>query len=451
MSTQNKQQSTILTIAIVGRPNVGKSTLYNRIIGQRVAIESSESSTTRDRLTNEFFWRGQTYFLVDTAGLISPTDEILTASIKATEIAIREADLILFVIDFKDGLTDPDMAIARKLRQGKKPIILVANKCDAGFNQPDTLEFKWAGFNNVSMVSAISGQRIGDLLDNIAQTVGKRIRNDSQPSNEAESVKPKPDSDAIPVAICGRPNVGKSTLVNQIIGQDRMIVSSIPHTTRDAQDIIFSHQGKKIRLIDTAGLSKKARTDWGSVESFAYGRSIKAIAECQIAIYVLSADEDITALDLSVISQAKKLGKSIIVAVNKSDLWDNPEKSSAQKTAMFQKKLSFIPYLSLVFISAQEKTNLKSLLDLVLKIANVRGATIDQAVIDQILKDAKLAQLSVQYFKSVKLEKNNPPVFKLVTHDNQKPHFSHLRYLENRIRETYPFPATPIFIDWADR
>ncbi|NCN24975.1 ribosome biogenesis GTPase Der, partial [Candidatus Berkelbacteria bacterium] len=310
MGVQKNQKSDIPIIAIVGRPNVGKSTLYNRIIRQRVAIESDEPLTTRDRLTNDFFWRGQNYFLIDTAGLINPTDEILSESIKATELAIAEADLILFMVDFKDSMTDADMAIARRLKKGDKPIILVANKCDHQFTPADILKFKWAGFTDIILISAMFGKKVDELLDKIAEMAGK----------SSKAIKPKKADTFIPVAICGRPNVGKSTLINQIIGQDRMIVSSIPHTTRDSQDITFQYKSKNIRLVDTAGVSKKARMDRGSVESFAFLRSMQAIAKSEIVVYIFDADEKVSRLDLNTIGQAKNLGKSIIIAVNKTDL-----------------------------------------------------------------------------------------------------------------------------------
>jgi len=441
MRAKNNQKSDIPTIAIVGRPNVGKSTLYNRIIRQRVAIESDEPLTTRDRLTNDFFWRGQNYLLVDTAGLINPTDEILSESIKATELAIAEADLILFMVDFKDSMTDADMAIARRLKKGDKPIILVANKCDHQFTLADILKFKWAGFTDIILISAMFGKKVDELLDKIAEMAGK----------SSKAIKPKKADTFIPVAICGRPNVGKSTLINQIIGQDRMIVSSIPHTTRDSQDITFQYKSKNIRLVDTAGVSKKARMDRGSVESFAFLRSMQAIAKSEIMVYIFDADEKVSRLDLNTIGQAKNLGKSIIIAVNKTDLWGDAEKSRQQKIISLQKELNFASYLPVIFISAKEKTNISNLLDLILKIYIERSGAVEQEIIDKIFKDAKMFQASVHYFKKLKFEKISPPVFSLTTYENKKPHFSHLRFMENRIRAIYPFPATPMFIDWEKK
>ena len=435
-------QSYTPLIAIVGRPNVGKSTLFNRLVGKRVAIEAKEAGTTRDRLSGEFFWRGQNYMVVDTAGLIDPTNEILSESIKAAEIAIEQADLILFLVDYKDGLTNADIQIAHKLRKIKKKVILVVNKCDSKFGPEINLQFRRTGFENIVLVSAISGKNSGDLLDLISESILKQSKKITKDSNDND----------ISLAIVGRPNVGKSTLVNELINEKRMIVASTPNTTRDAQDFIFSHKGKSLRVTDTAGINQKSRMERNTVESFAYLRSIRAIKDSQIVIYMLDAETELTALDLSVIGQAKELGKSIILAINKVDLWQNEIEQNMSKTIYtLQDRLNFMPYLPAVFISAKEKTHLNNLLNQILKVDSERNTLVDQEKIDQIIDNAKMSQSGTYYFYNLKFEKTNPPIFKLSTYKNKKPHFSHLRYLENKIRDIYPFTGTPIFIDWIKK
>lgn len=437
--TIKMNQSNIPIIAIVGRPNVGKSTLFNRIIGKRTAIESKEAGTTRDRLTGEFFWRDQDYLLVDTAGLINPTNEILTESVKAANIAIEQSDLILFIVDFKEGLTEADFKLAKNFRKNKKPVILVVNKCDNKFDDESLNQFKRLGVKNIILVSAISGKNIGDLLDLIYKLIKKTT--DKSITNNRES--------DIFVAIAGRPNVGKSTLTNQLLGETRMIVTKTPNTTRDSQEFILLYKGKNIRIADTAGVNRKSKIDRDTVESFAYLRSLRAIKESQIVIYMLDVEQELTSLDLNTLGQAKELGKSIIIAINKSDLWQNKiEENMLDTISLLQDRLNFMPYVPVVFISAKEKTHLTTLLNQILKVYTERNSTVDQKQIDLIVQKAKRFQAGTDYLKSLRFEKTNPPIFKLTTYKNKKPHFSHLRYLENKTRDVYPFAGTPIFIDW---
>lgn len=438
----NMNQSNIPIIAIVGRPNVGKSTLFNRIIGKRTAIEAKEAGTTRDRLTSDFFWRGQNYILVDTAGLINPTNEILEESVKAAEVAIDQADLILFIVDFKEGLTEADFKLARNLRKNKKPVILVVNKCDDKFNEEKLNQFKRLGFENIILVSAISGKNTGDLLDLVHKLSLKPVKTILKNNQE----------DEISVAIIGRPNVGKSTLINQLLGENRMIVAAAPNTTRDSQDSFLKHKNKNLRIIDTAGLNRKSRIDRDTVESFAYLRSIRAMESSSVIVYLIDAEEEITSFDLNALGQARELGKSIILAVNKCDLLKNDfEKEMLRIISSLQDKLNFMPYVPVVFISAQEKTHLSTLLNQILKVYAERNTIADQEIVDQIFQQSINSQSGLYYLKNLKFEKTNPPVFKLATHKNKKPHFSHLRYLENKIRDTYPYIGTPIFIDWVKR
>lgn len=433
-------QTNLPTIAIVGRPNVGKSTLFNRIIGKRVAIEAKEARTTRDRLTSKFFWRNQNFILVDTAGLINSTNEILTESVKATNMAIEQSDLILFTVDFKEGPTEADLKLAKVLRKNRKAVILAVNKCDNIFHNEQKNQFKRLGFENIVLVSAISGKNTGDLLDLVHKLTQKPTEKSTEINHEND----------ISVSIIGRPNVGKSTLLNKIINQNRMIVSSVPNTTRDSQDSYFKFKNKNLKIIDTAGLNKKTKNDRNTVESFAYLRSINAIKNSSVIIYVLDAEQKITSFDLNIIGQAKEFGKSILIAVNKCDLWkENLENNMLKTISALQDKLNFMPYVPIVFISAQKRTHLINLLDQVLKVYDERNFIPDQKIVNQIFQQSKNSQSGFYYFKNLKFEKTNPPVFKLFIYKNKKPHFSHLRYLENKIRDIYPYIGTPIFIDWV--
>lgn len=424
-------------IAIVGRPNVGKSTLYNRLVGKRVAIESAEPSTTRDRLVSEVSWRGKKFLLVDTAGLIQPKNEIIEASVKAAQMAIETADLILFLVDFKTGLTAEDFKIAKTLRKSNKKIILVVNKCDNKFDDELKNQFRRLGFPKIVLASAISGKNSGDLMDKISSLIPKTV------------ITAKEKDEEIKLAIIGRPNVGKSTLLNAISGEQKMIVSPTPHTTRDAQDFLIEHKGKKIRIIDTAGMRRRGKIDHDTVESFAYLRSERAIKDSKIIVYIIDTEQGLVNLDLNLIGDAIKIGKSVILVVNKCDLWGEEFEIQMRKMiGLLQNELNFAPWLPVIFISAQEKTHLNNLLNQIVKIDTERKSKVLEETLQEIFKQAKELHLNIHYFKSLKFEKANPPVFKLKTHKNKKPHFSDLRYMENKIRDIYPYYGTPIFIDW---
>lgn len=424
-------------VAIVGRPNVGKSTLYNRLVGKRVAIESAEPGTTRDRLLSEVSWHGKKFLLVDTAGLVQPKDEILEASVKAAKMAIETADLILFLVDFKTGLTTEDFQIAKDLRKSNKEIILVVNKCDNKFDDELKNQFRRLGFPEIMLASAISGKNSGDLLDKITKLIPK------------VTAITKEKDDEIKLAIIGRPNVGKSTLLNAISGEEKMIVSPTPHTTRDAQDFLIEHKGKKIRIIDTAGMRRRGKVDHDTIESFAYLRSERAIKDSKIVVYMIDTEQGLANLDLNLIGEAIKIGKSVILAVNKFDLWGEELEINMRKMiGLLQNELNFAPWLPVVFISAQDKTHLNNLLNQIIKIDTERKSIADDDTLQEIFNQAREQYLNIHYFKTLKFEKTNPPVFKLTTYKNKKPHFSDLRYLENKIRDVYPYYGTPIFIDW---
>ncbi len=435
----NTEQKLLPVVAIVGRPNVGKSTLFNRLIGKRQAIENQEAGTTRDRLYGEVNWCGQKFSLIDTAGLIKNIDnEIKEAAMASVEIAIEEAELIIFLCDISDGGLHVEREIAKKLRRAKKKVILAGNKCDKKYELTDLIDYKRLGFDNPIAVSAIQGKNSGILLDVVCKNIEKiednRIVDDS----------------CIKISIIGRPNAGKSTLLNSIIGSNKMIVSTVPGTTRDSADFKFKFKGQDIRIIDTAGLKRRSKVKYDTPESFAFLRAMSSLKDSKIAIYMIDATEKIAALDLKLLGDAAFMGKSIILAINKIDLAvEDKSTFMAKILGQLQKELNFIPWVPVVFISAKEKTHITELMNQVLEIQKERNEEIGVEDLQAVFNDARTTYPQIDYFKTLRFEKANPPIFKLKTRRNKKPHFSHMRFLENKIRNNFEYRGTPIFIDWV--
>jgi GTP-binding protein len=426
--------------AVVGRPNVGKSTLFNRLIGKRQAIESKTSGTTRDKIFGELNWAGKKIILTDTAGIQSDQgEELLKEAVEAAYGAIENADIIIFVVDFKEGLNQFDLEIAKKLRAGKKNVIVAANKCDNNPADCDLNAFRRLGFENIVPVSAISGKGSGDLLDEVV--------NVSREFKISRRTLPLGDR-GIKFSIVGKPNVGKSTLTNKILGEKKMIVTSIPGTTRDCGDFSFRHKEKKFTVVDTAGMRRRGKIERDTVESFALIRSLKAIKESDVVVYTIDATEQISSLDLSILGEIKEMGKSVILAVNKLDLLGKDRETEMAKIInRLQRELNFMPWIPVVFISAKNGDHIKNLLDQIVKVVNERKVEIPESEMKAIFLDSKSANSQISYVKSLYFERADPPVFKIRTIKGRKPHFSHLRYLENKIRDRFPYNGTPIFID----
>lgn len=429
-----------ISIAIVGRPNVGKSTLFNRIIKERRAIETPEAGTTRDRLYGDFIWRGVNYQLIDTAGMLfGKLGELESAAQESTQIATEEADIIIFVVDFKEGITNIDLEIAKTLRKHPKTILAV-NKSDNRFDAEAASPFRRLGIRNIVLVSAISGKNSGDLLDKLHEISRDLIQT---PRKSDSSLK------EFNLSIIGRPNAGKSTLLNTITGEKKMIVSSVAGTTRDSQEISFDQGGYRINLVDTAGIKRKSKVKLGSPEGYALLRSYKAIRDCDILVYLIDVTEGLVSIDQTILGEAKKRGKSAVLAINKIDEWqDSREKKMAEFISLLQSGLNFMPWVPVVFISAKDNINIGNLLNQCIKAIEQRQAEIGQEECDTILAQAKARNSQINYIKSLHFERPNPIVFKIRTNKNKKPHFSHLRYLENQIRDVYPLPGNPIYIDW---
>lgn len=434
------ETTNLKTVALVGRPNVGKSTLFNRLIGKREAIETSTPGTTRDRLYGEVFWRGEKFSIVDVAGIeIGPKSDIEKSMQESVELAIENADLIVFIVDWNEKNDETDKLIARKLRKGNKNVILAVNKSDNSERMQNIEEFKRFGSFKVVPVSAISGKNTGDLLDEI--------------TSELKTVKAKPASGLIDrenfinLAIIGRPNVGKSTLLNTIIGEKRAVVSSVAGTTRDVLDVVFDHGGKKIKIHDTAGLRRRGKIVKDTIESFAALRTARAIKNSDIVILMVDGSEGLVAGDVHILGQAKEIGKGVILVVNKIDLIKTTrEEFMGQMLAELQTKLNFIPYVPVVFISATNGENLKPLLSQIIKVDQNRKTVISQNDLDDILEHVKNSNFQLQYAKSLAQKKTNPPIF-VVKYTREQPHYTQIRYLENKIRDVYPMAGAPIFID----
>ncbi|OGD64070.1 ribosome biogenesis GTPase Der [Candidatus Berkelbacteria bacterium RIFOXYA2_FULL_43_10] len=438
MSEANIQNS--ILVAIVGRPNVGKSTLFNRLIGKRQAIESKTPGTTRDRLYGELAWNGKKILLTDTAGIQSGAkEELLEQSMAATKLAIAGADLVLLLVDFREGLTDADFQIAKSLKRCAEKVIVVANKCDNKFESAGMETFRRLGFADIVPVSAISGKASGDLLDMVTEKAE---------SIEIAKKEEELRGGEIKFTIVGRPNVGKSTLTNTILGREHMIVSKTPGTTRDTGNFSFKYKGKILEVVDTAGMRRKGKIDHDTVESFALIRSLKAIKESDLVVYTIDSQEKISSLDLNILGEIKDSGKSIILAVNKIDLWgEEREAEMAKIINSLQRELNFMPWVPVVFISAKDSSNINNLLNQIIKVIEGRMTEIDEDSMRDIFKDALAMNYQIGYIKYLRFERANPPVFKIKTLKNKKAHFSHLRYLENKIRDRFPYNGTPIFID----
>ncbi len=429
------------TVALIGRPNVGKSTLFNRLAGKRLAIETPIPGTTRDRLFARVSWQGSEFNLVDVAGIETGKTELNILTQQNIEVAQTEADLILFIVDWTEPDNDADKRIARELRKSTKPVILVVNKAD-NISRQDKLElFKRLGNFPVIPVSAISGSNSGDLLELIVKKLSE-VKVEKKPTrydSDRENID-------IRLAIIGRPNVGKSTLLNSIIGQKRAIVSAEPGTTRDVVDVVFWHKSKKILIADTAGIRRPGKIGRDTIESYSLLRTEEALRKSDVAVLIIDAKESLVALDTNILGKAKEWGKGIVLAVNKIDEIDD-EDFIAKTLSALKIKLNFVPWLPVVFVSAQNQTNLKNLLDQVVAVATNRQTEIPQADLDAILTHAKNSNFQLEGLQSLIQKSTDPPVFEIKNKGKKKPHYTQVRYLENKLRDVYPLNGTPIFID----
>jgi len=360
------------TVAIVGRPNVGKSTLFNRIIGRREAIVDARPGVTRDRHFAASEWNGRRFWLVDTGGLV-PAGDALNRAIRAqVEAAIAEGDLVLFVVDVIDGVTAADAEIAHDLRRAGRPVLLVANKADQLPDDHRHLAFYELGLGDPLPVSAAVGKSSGDLLDRVAALLPE--------------ASPHDDADTIPVAVVGRPNVGKSSIVNRLLGEERVVVAAEPGTTRDAIDTPLTYQGHELMLIDTAGLRKRSRVE-DEIEFYSTLRTARAVERAHVCILVVDATDGMHAQDLKIANDAWERGAGIIIAVNKWDLIDEKDTNTAVRgEAVLKAKAPFLDYIPFVYVSAKTGQRVARLLDLVLTVAEEREKRVPTAEVNRVLE-----------------------------------------------------------------
>lgn len=431
-------------VALVGRPNVGKSTLFNRLVGERAAIVEDVPGTTRDRLYGEYEWRGRDVAVVDTGGIIPDTGEDLTESIfEQAQVAIDEADAIVFLVDARTGVSPLDQEIAQLLRRTQKPVILAANKVDNVQQETQAVEFHGLGMGEPIPVSANRGVNTGDLLDRIDSVLPPPV------SEEGEE-------DATRLAIVGRPNVGKSSIVNRITGTSRSVVSSAPGTTRDAVDTRIERNGRAIVLVDTAGIRRRGRIERG-IEKYSVLRALRAIDRADVAVLVVDATEPLTAQDAHVAGFVLDEAKGIVVAVNKWDLVIKDSRTMKEYEDFIRRELRFLPYVPIVFVSALTGQRLDQVLDLAESIHRERRKRVPTGQLNDTVRRALAEypppsrggrQIKLFYITQVGID---PPTFVAKVNDPTLVHFSYRRFLENRLRERFGFFGTPIRLYFRGR
>jgi len=425
-------------IAIVGRPNVGKSMLFNKLVGQRLSIVEDTRGVTRDRLYAEAEWRNRKFDLVDTGGIEPSADsQILAFMRQQAEIAIQHATVILFVCDIKTGLTASDQEVANMLLRSQKPVVLAVNKMDqVGITNPDIYEFYNLGLGDPIAVSAVHGHGTGDLLDACMEYF---------PPEDGE----EEEDDVIKVAVIGKPNVGKSSLVNRILGEQRVIVSDMAGTTRDAVDSYFENQKGKYLFIDTAGMRKKSKVD-DRIEKFSVLRATMAIERADVCLILVDANEGVTEQDTKVAGLAHEAGKACIIVVNKWDAIEKDDKTMDHMRQDIRRDLSYMTYAPIVFISALTGQRVDRLFDLINYVNDQASLRITTGMLNTVLADAtarvqpptdKGRRLKIYYMTQIGIK---PPHFVCFCNDAKLFHFSYQRYLENQIRSTFGLEGTPV-------
>lgn len=426
------------TVAIIGRPNVGKSTFFNYIVGKRISIVEDTPGVTRDRVYADTNWRGRDFTLIDTGGIEPETEDVITSQMhEQANIAIELADVIVFLTDIKQGVTAADKEIALMLKKSKKPIILVCNKSDTFGKIPDELyEFYNLGVGEPYAVSAVNAKGIGDVLD--------AIFNELPPQQEETQ-----EEEVIKVAMIGKPNVGKSSLINKILGENRVIVSSIAGTTRDAIDSEFENEFGKYVFIDTAGIRRKSKVN-DNLEKYSVIRSLLAVERADVCILMLDANEGVTAQDAKIAGEAHEAGKGVIIAVNK---WDEIEKDN-QTMENYKKdvynKLSYLSYAPIIFISAKTGQRVNKLYEMINMVASQNALRVSTSVLNDVLSEAvTIVQPPTDKGKRLKIfymtqASTKPPTFVVFVNDKELFHFSYERYLMNQIRKEFGLTGTPI-------
>jgi GTP-binding protein len=427
-------------VAILGRPNVGKSTLFNRLTGGRVAIVEDTPGVTRDRLYRDAEWGGRIFTLVDTGGLdFTDREESLGGRVRQqVQIALEEADLLLFIVDARTGLTAQDELIANLLRKTQKPVLLIVNKVEQFKNNLEFYEFYQLGLGEPLPISAAHGLNTGDLLDLLV-------------SQFKDSAEDEEELDLIKIAVVGRPNVGKSSLVNVILGEERVIVSDLPGTTRDAIDSLFQKEGQHYLLIDTAGMRRKGNIE-ENTERYSVIRALRAVDRSDLVLIVLDAVEGVTEQDQRIAGYVHEAGKGVIIVINKWDLVAKDEQTIERFREKIRTQLAFMTYAPMIFVSALTKQRVIKIIELVDFVADQQCHRVSTSVLNEVLSEAvqltpppsyKGKKLKVLYSTQAGVK---PPHFILFVNDPHLLHFSYLRYLENKLRENFGFEGTPIRI-----
>ncbi|MCL4859398.1 MAG: ribosome biogenesis GTPase Der [Caldilineaceae bacterium] len=445
-------------LALVGRPNVGKSTLFNRLLGRRTAIVEDLPGTTRDRIYGDSYWNGVGFTVIDTGGLEAPSEvgaarrapgqsdapplalnsaRFVSHIQNQAEVAIAEADVIVFVVDGKEGLTAADEDVAELLRRANKPIFVAVNKTESATRQLDALEFWNLGLGEPYPISAYHGDGVGDLLDAIVEAL--------PPYRDEDEV----EDDSIGITIVGRPNVGKSSLLNALLGAERAIVSDVPGTTRDPIDTQMVYHGQTITLIDTAGIRRRGSVEPG-IERYSVLRSTRSIDRADVALLLIDAIEGVTAQDAHIAGYILEKDKSVIVVVNKWDALEKDEHTMVEYARRVREELKFLDYVPVLFVSALTRQRVHQVLPTALEVVAARRHRLTTSEVNNILRDAYDANpppsrqgrpLRIYYGAQVE---NDPPGFAIFVNDPELIHFSYERYLKNRIRAHYPFLGTPI-------
>ncbi len=468
------------TIAIVGRPNVGKSTLFNRIVGSRRAIVGDEPGITRDRLYGDAEWEGRRLRIVDTGGILPEEKDFIPSEIyRQARVALDEASAIVMVVDGRTELAGPDLELARLLRKANRPLFLAVNKVDSDKQSSLIDEFHRLGIPKMFPISAEHGRGIDDLLDAVVAVLPHEVltTENTKDTEEPDDQRPTTDDDSAPhetkVAIIGHPNVGKSTLLNCLTASDRAIVSPIPGTTRDAVDEIVEHNGRRFRFIDTAGIRRKGKTHL-MAEKLSVVMARKHLEGADIALLVIDATEGVSQLDASIAGYAHESGRSIIIVVNKWDLVIHPEKVGGKEKAArptkaermreskrpgdrdayersLRDELKFLNYAPIVFISAQSGKGTEKIFPLIEEVATERRKRVTTGQMNRFIERVDFERASVPMRQRVRIlymtqASVAPPTFVLFTNRAVKLHFSYQRFLENQIREAFGFVGTPIWI-----
>ncbi len=438
-------------VAIVGRPNVGKSTFFNRLVGERRAIVEDIPGTTRDRLYGDTFWNGREFTVVDTAGILFggedptlPEAEISRRTRAQAEHAIAEADAIIFMVDGRDGLTAADADVAAILRTTAKPVVLAVNKCDSQERMLDAIEFYALNLGDPIPMSAFHGLGTGDVLDRLTEHFPPKTFDQEEERH-------------LRVAIVGRPNVGKSSLLNRLLGQERSVVSPIPGTTRDPIDTTIVYHGEPITLIDTAGIRRAGKIERG-IEKYSVLRTLRAIERCDVALLLIDATEGVTAQDTHIAGMVIEAKKGLILVVNK---WDAIEKDSHtyyEFQDQVREAFKFADYAPIVFVSALTGQRVLHLLDYAREVYVQRQKRVPTGELNNFLREVMLQQPPMAVKKGAHLRlyyavqpQVEPPVFLFFANDGELVHWSYARYLENRLRERYGFQGTPIVIVFRSR